>query len=551
MQTYVDPRESRKERGAFFTPPSLARFIADWAIRGAGDSVLEPSCGEAVFLTAAARRIAELGGDPRAAQLMGVDLHGGSVRRAADALRAQGIEAALTVSDFFDYRGAAVDAVIGNPPYIRYHGFSGSARLKGAEAALAAGARLTALASSWAAFTVVAATHLVVGGRLGLVLPAELLSVNYAAEVRSYLLRSFQRVRLVLFAARVFPDVQEEVLLLLADGYRPDGGGSDSFEVMQVESLADLATSRAVSTWTPALPGDKWTPALAACPSHQEIIDSQAFGRLSGWGRLTLGAVTGANKYFALSPQRSDELGLTGRDVVPLSPPGSRHLRRLRLSAADLSALGDSGARTLLFSPPGAPSPAGARYIRAGELAGVSEAYKCRVRSPWWRVPRPPVADLLVTYMNADSVALCANEAGAAHLNSVHGLVLAPDASGIPPRLLALAAHNSATALGAEYTGRAYGGGLLKLEPREARDLPVPSLDVVRSAAEPLERALPRVLELVDQGEAAAARCVVDEALGLGALIGDSGLEEIRRTRRYLAARRAARGRGVDHAQQR
>lgn len=550
MQTYVDPRESRKERGAFFTPPSLARFIAEWAIRDAGDSVLEPSCGEAVFLTAAALRIAELGGDPHAAQLMGVDLHEESVRRAADTLSSQGIEAALTVSDFFDYREAAVNAVIGNPPYIRYHGFSGSARLKGTEAALAAGVRLTALASSWAAFTVVAATHLVAGGRLGLVLPAELLSVNYAAEVRSYLLRSFQRVRLVLFATRVFPDVQEEVLLLLADGYQPDGGGTDSFEVMQVESLADLATSRAVSTWRPDQPGDKWTPALAASPSYQELVRSQAFGRLSGWGRLTLGAVTGANKYFALSPQRADELGLTEGDLLPLSPPGSRHLRRLRLSAADLNELGDAGAQTLLFSPPGRPSPAAATYIRAGELAGVSEAYKCRVRSPWWRVPRPPVADLLVTYMNADSVALCANEARAAHLNSVHGLVLAPETEGIPPLLLALAAHNSATALGAEFTGRAYGGGLLKLEPREARDLPVPTLDAVRRAAGPLERALPRVLELLERGEAEPARHVVDEALGLDVVVGARGMEEIRQTRHYLAARRAARGRGVDHAQQ-
>lgn len=54
---------------------------------------------------------------------------------------------------------------------------------------------------------------------MGLVLPAELLSVNYAAEVRRFLLQSFERVDLVLFTERVFPDAQEEVLLLLAEGY--------------------------------------------------------------------------------------------------------------------------------------------------------------------------------------------------------------------------------------------------------------------------------------------------------------------------------------------
>ena len=64
-----------------------------------------------------------------------------------------------------------------------------------------------------------AASFLAVGGRMGLVLPAELLSVNYAASVREFLLRRFERVRLILFDERVFPGVQEEVVLLLADGH--------------------------------------------------------------------------------------------------------------------------------------------------------------------------------------------------------------------------------------------------------------------------------------------------------------------------------------------
>ena len=45
-----------------------------------------------------------------------------------------------------------------------------------------------------------AALFLRTGGRLGLVLPAELLTVNYAAEVRKFLTERFAKVRLVLFA---------------------------------------------------------------------------------------------------------------------------------------------------------------------------------------------------------------------------------------------------------------------------------------------------------------------------------------------------------------
>ncbi len=78
--------------------------------------------------------------------------------------------------------------MIGNPPFVRYQDFSGEARVRSRAAALRAGVPLTNLASSWAAFAVHSALFPRPGGRMGLVLPAELLSVNYAAEVRRFLL---------------------------------------------------------------------------------------------------------------------------------------------------------------------------------------------------------------------------------------------------------------------------------------------------------------------------------------------------------------------------
>ena len=51
---------ARKARGAFFTPAPIARFIVDWAVRRASDSVLDPSCGDAAFLAPAATKLLEL-----------------------------------------------------------------------------------------------------------------------------------------------------------------------------------------------------------------------------------------------------------------------------------------------------------------------------------------------------------------------------------------------------------------------------------------------------------------------------------------------------------
>ncbi|MDP1806444.1 MAG: N-6 DNA methylase, partial [Acidimicrobiales bacterium] len=312
----ADTAQARKARGAFFTPPELCRFVADWAITSAADDVLEPSCGEAAFLLAAGERMTALGQltGQGLGGLDGVELYADSARQAEALVRGAGHhEARVIAGDFFLVEPTAgYDAVIGNPPYVRYQDFAGEARARSREAALRAGVALTGLASSWAAFTVHAALFLKPGGRLGLVLPAELLSVNYAAEVRRFLMERFARVRLVLFTERVFPGVLEEVVLLLAEGY--EHGPAGHCELQQVRTAADLAGAMPVTRrWTPSPVEAKWTPSLLSTHALEAYLRMEQGGHftpLQTWGETTLGMVTGNNRYFALSPARAAELGL-------------------------------------------------------------------------------------------------------------------------------------------------------------------------------------------------------------------------------------------------
>jgi adenine-specific DNA-methyltransferase len=184
-------------------------------------------------------------------------------------------------------------------------------------------------------------------------------------------------------------------------------------------------------------------------------------------------------------------------------------------------------------------------YIDAGKRLGVDAAYKCRVRSPWWRVPLVKPADLLLTYMNADTPRLSANRAGAHHLNSVHGIYLRPGLRRLGMNLLPLASLNSMTMVGAEVVGRAYGGGLLKLEPKEADRLPVPSPDLLRAAAPALSAVRLRVAALLRlPGGLLEASKLVDEVLLAGALgLAGGEINSLREAHIELAARRTARGR--------
>lgn len=545
----LDTAGLRKARGAFFTPEPVARYITNWAVRSASERLLEPSCGEAAFLLAAVDRLGQLRPpDPDGEQLGaldGVELHEASAHAAAELLHRAGFDAHIEVGDFFTVEPTgSYDAVIGNPPYIRYQDFAGEARARARAAALRAGVGLTSLASSWAAFTVHAALFLRPGGRMGLVLPAELLSVNYAAEVRRFLLQTFERVDLVLFSERVFPGVQEEVVLLLADGYQH--GPTDHASIYQARNAAELAEVAVGRTWRPLRPEDKWTPSLLsadALTTYTDLISGDGFTTLQSWGATTLGMVTGNNRYFALSPARVAELGLAPADLLRLSPPGSRHLRGLALSASALAELGRQGAATWLFRPQGEPSPAGRAYIAVGETANVHSAYKCRVRTPWWRVPRLDPADLLLTYMNADTPRLTTNEAGAGHLNSVHGVYLHTEVRELGAALLPLGSLTSMTLVGAETVGRSYGGGMLKLEPREADRLPVPAPALLEKARPQLAAIRPQVAGLLRGGNLTDAAKLLDDVL----LVGELGMTRadvrlLRDAHAELTARRVARG---------
>lgn len=539
----LDSLTTRKARGAFFTPPAVCEFIVNWAIQSPNDAVLEPSCGQAAFLNAAAHQLLELGGEREKLSLTGVEIHGPTALIAAETLKAQGFQPAISTQDFLtSHPRQQFDVVVGNPPFIRFQDFSGKARATARHAALKQGVRLSNMASSWAAFVIHSAAHVKPNGRLGFVLPAELLAANYAADVRQFLLRRFAKVELVLIKQAVFPGVLTEVVLLLCEGH----GGTEHVKVSEVDSIDDLGSDGSTPRiFRPDSTTEKWTPVLANGSNGPsllaELLENRVLEPLGGWGHVSLGAVTGANSFFTLSPEEARLRGIPKHELIPISPPGSRHLREFRFQKCDLNILSKSGRKTLLFRPGDQPSKAARRYISEGELAGVHHAYKCRVRSKWWQVSTVAIPDLLITCMNSDTPRLATNEAQVHHLNSVHGLYLREDLLDLAVAL-SISSLNSATMLGAELVGRSYGGGILKLEPREALRLPLPHPDDVQKLRAQLTSIFPRVRDSIVQGELLAAAAIVDELLLKDHLgLTDVEIQTLRQTRNDLADRRSAR----------
>jgi adenine-specific DNA methylase len=516
-----------KLRGGYYTPDPLARFVAEW-VAAAGPRLLEPSCGDGAILEHLSRH----------GNALGVELFPDE----ADKARTTAADAEVVVSDFFAWltpsRHGAFDGVAGNPPFIRFGSWEEEYRTPAFDLMRAQGMKPTRLTNAWLPFVVASLVAVRAGGRVGLVLPAELLQVSYAAELRAYLIDSCSDITVVSFSELVFPGILQEVVLLLA----VKGGGPATIRTVEVKNGSHLedVTLDGAATRAPLHESEKWTKYFLDAEQIDILRAIRADPRMAPlrtYATVNVGVVTGRNSFFCLTADQADSLGITDHTINLLSR--SAQLTGTRYTQADLHTQAAQGARTRLLAVPAdldlEAEPALARYVKLGEAEGVHLGYKCSIRPTWWSVPSISVPNGFMLRQVSTVLRLTSNKAQATSTDTVHRVFTKP---GVSMDQLAVAAYNSVTLAMSEIMGRSYGGGLLEIEPSEATALPVPDPRLVT----------PELIEAVDdllgRGRTDEALELVDEAVLLG--VAGFDREEISRVSlagRRLRNRRLSRGR--------
>src|SRR5271169_3505269 len=189
-----------KVRGGYYTPPAVAAFLARWVCL-AGRKILEPSCGDGAIL----RELAALSSRAHGVELVA---HEAAKSREFAPVDAENLFTWLAKTDTGSW-----DGVAGNPPYIRFGNWASDQRAPALELMGHPGLRPTRLTNAWVPFVVASTVLVRDGGRVGLVLPAELLQVTYAAQLRDFLLSRFSEITLVTFERLVFDGILQEVVL--------------------------------------------------------------------------------------------------------------------------------------------------------------------------------------------------------------------------------------------------------------------------------------------------------------------------------------------------
>lgn len=465
---------SRRLLGAFYTPQTAADFMADWIVRHDGEHILEPSFGDGIFLRAVRESTRHRGfSDVR---LTGIEIDKAAIEQA---IRAGTIAPSdACPDDFLRVHPFKVQAVIGNPPYVRLRHVPARQRATALQAAeLAMGTPMDPSGSLWMPFMLHALRFLEVGGRLALVLPYEFTYVRYARPLWETLRRRFSSLQILRTHERLFPDLLQDVVILLADGY---GSSTSSVRYQAFERTGDLLSAQPVvderidveevvqgeRAFLMALLGQDLRNLLSgrvaavATPARDSIT-------------FNIGYVAGDKIFFHPTAECVSNYRIPARSLRPALSA----TRTLKGAGLGTSSLTTSQQNSLFFPDPNNLTAGERRYIAMGEQQKVSARYKCRIRKPWYMVPGVRVPDVVLSVFS-ECPLLMINDAACVASNSL----LCGYRRGTTSEAIAVSWYTSLTLLQCELEVHALGGGVMVMVPREAGNVRIPTAVQVRDS---------------------------------------------------------------------
>lgn len=463
---------AEKLRGGFYTPEPIAAFILKWGINGSLDSdVLEPSCGDGVFI----EQLKE--NNHKFNSITAIEFDKIEANK-ANKIQLRNKE--IINTDFHLYCNETAkrfDLVVGNPPYIRYQYFDEDQQKEAIKVFERAKLKYSKLTNAWVSFVVGSSLLLKEKGKIGFVIPAELLQVSYAQQLREFLAHTYNKINIISFEKLVFPDIQQEVVLLLCE---KNGNNSHLIEHLELRDASDLEKLDVNILKSPKkkidFQSNKWTYYFL----EQEEIDflekiaqKKKIPTIAKYASVEVGITTGSNDYFTVPLPIVEAYELT--EYAKPMVGRSIQVNSVIFTKEDweLNRQTKAKAHLLVFPPKDKiDEQSGAKsYIKLGESMGVNKGYKTGIRDDWFVIPSIKLSDALFIRRNNLYPRLILNEANAYTTDTMHRVSMKKDTN---KNAFIASYYNSLSLAFSEIVGRSYGGGVLELMPSEAGKILLP-----------------------------------------------------------------------------
>lgn len=470
-----------KLRGGYYSSPLLVKTCFDRVVEHIGNQthvdILEPSAGDGSFVQFMPESVSW---DNKETFFTCVEIIEEESQKCSAALKRFHKKGNVVTSNFFSWANKTrqrFNVVIGNPPFVRYQFVPKNIRSEADRALQKLQVECDGVANLWIPFALVSIERVKEGGAFAMVLPSELLSIRSAGIIRAFVLKHFDDIKIDLFPRSIFPEILQDVVVL--SGRRSSNTNITKKTITFIEHSSGNGHK-----WNHCISGSdqSWGRYLL---SKQELATytrlasmKGVFASLGEIACIGVSTVTGANRYFTVSNEIIDSFQLKPW-ACPLMPR-TADSSGLIYGKNDHHATVESGTPSwLLDFSEEKPDPLKFRlpydYIKRGEELGLPERYKCRIRSPWYRVPKVAPGTIMMTKRSHQYHRLLLNSCAVYTTDTVYQGYL-KDGYKCQEKNLVAGFHNSFTLLSAEIEGRSYGGGVLELIPSEVKRVIVPLL---------------------------------------------------------------------------
>lgn len=480
IMNFIALESKKKLRGGFYTEQTIASFLVRWIKTISPKSILEPSCGNGAFLEAIETQ------NLRSVKIISVcELDS---EEAEKAQKRTHLPVEMVAGDFLQWYllkgqfGCTYDAILGNPPFIRYQYLPTEQQNLAEKIFAMLHLRFTKHTNAWVPFVVASLNMLKPGGRLAMVIPSEIFHIPHAQSLRTFLGDQCSRILLLDPKELWFSDTLQGTVLLMAEKKTNPSEKSQGVAVLSDVDRATLTTDpeilfqEASYTNGGTIKG-KWMPVFLSSKERKLLADCRdnpAISRFQDVADVDVGIVTGANKFFLVPDKTVKEY-----DLDEWAHPmfgRSDHVDGLIFSRVDHEANKENGLPSNFlwfreFNSKNLPKNV-ERYLASGLEQKLQERFKCRTRKCWYEVPSVSVSPVAMLKRAHNFPRLVMNEAGAYTTDTAYRI----RPTGMRPDALVLGFVNSLTCLTAELEGRHYGGGVLELVPSEIERLLVPHI---------------------------------------------------------------------------
>lgn len=370
------------------------------------------------------------------------------------------------------------DLIVGNPPYIRYQFFDRNQQIEANHIFNRAGLTYSKLTNAWVSFVVGSSLLLKdKGGKIGFVLPAEVLQVSFAQQLRNFLARFYNKINIISFEKLVFPNIQQEVVLLLCEKNQTKNHNIEHIELRDASELQKLDVARLRSPKKKIdFKSNKWTFYFLEQEEIdflENIAEKRNIPTIGRFAKVEVGITTGSNDFFTVPLTTIDEFGL--HDYARPMVGRSVQVNSVIFTEDDWQKNKFSKAKAHLLVFPDKQNlnrkNGAVKYIEQGESLGIHKGYKTGIREDWFVVPSLKISDALFIRRNNLYPRLIINQAEAYTTDTMHRVFVRPETD---IQAFTASYYNSVSLAFTEVCGRSHGGGVLELMPNETERVLLP-----------------------------------------------------------------------------